>query len=229
MGVFLALDLFLFYVFFEVMLLPMYFLIAVWGGENREYAAVKFLLYTLFGSVFILVAILALYFWPGDAGLGRVRRAARSTWCAVTGAAGDRLLRAVGAGLGLPPAAGRVRGEAPLVPVPHLAARRPRRGPDADQHDPGRRPAQGRRLRPGPARLATGPGRGAEDSAAWPSPLGVVSILYGALLAMAQTDFKKLVAYSSVSHMGYVTARDGRAAGGADARSTPSASTARCS
>src|SRR3954471_23148077 len=66
MGVFLALDLFLFYVFFEVMLLPMDFLIAVWGGENREYAAIKFLLYTLFGSVFILVAILALYFWPGD-------------------------------------------------------------------------------------------------------------------------------------------------------------------
>src|SRR5215213_928616 len=63
MGVFLALDLFLFYVFFEVMLLPMYFLIAVWGGENREYAAIKFLLYTLFGSVFILVAILILYFW----------------------------------------------------------------------------------------------------------------------------------------------------------------------
>ena len=58
MGVFLALDMFLFYVFFEVMLLPMYFLIAIWGGENREYAAIKFLLYTLFGSVFILTAIL---------------------------------------------------------------------------------------------------------------------------------------------------------------------------
>ena len=67
MGVFLSLDLFLFYVFFEVMLLPMYFLIAIWGGDNREYAAIKFLLYTLFGSVFILVAILILYFWPGDA------------------------------------------------------------------------------------------------------------------------------------------------------------------
>src|SRR6185312_6763933 len=67
MGVFISLDLFLFYVFFEIMLLPMYFLIAIWGGENREYAAIKFLLYTLFGSVFILVAILILYFWPGDA------------------------------------------------------------------------------------------------------------------------------------------------------------------
>lgn len=67
MGVFVALDLFLFYVFFEIMLLPMYFLIAIWGGENREYAAIKFLLFTLFGSVFILVSILILYFWPGDA------------------------------------------------------------------------------------------------------------------------------------------------------------------
>src|SRR5262245_21553082 len=65
MGVFISLDLFLFYVFFEVMLLPMYFLIAIWGGDNREYAAIKFLLYTLFGSVFILVAVLTLYFWPG--------------------------------------------------------------------------------------------------------------------------------------------------------------------
>ena len=62
-GVFISLDLFLFYVFFEVMLLPMYFLIAIWGGPRREYAAIKFLLYTLFGSVFILVAILILYFW----------------------------------------------------------------------------------------------------------------------------------------------------------------------
>ena len=66
-GVFLSLDLFLFYVFFEVMLLPMYFLIGIWGGPRREYAAIKFLLYTLFGSVFILVAILILYFYAGDA------------------------------------------------------------------------------------------------------------------------------------------------------------------
>ena len=66
MGVFVSLDLFLFYVFFEVMLLPMYFLIGIWGGGNREYAAIKFLLFTLFGSVFILVAVLILYFWPGD-------------------------------------------------------------------------------------------------------------------------------------------------------------------
>jgi NADH-quinone oxidoreductase subunit M len=77
-GVFLSLDLFLFYVFFEVMLLPMYFLIAIWGGPRREYAAIKFLLYTLFGSVFILVAILIIYFWPGTPSVWP-SRATRST------------------------------------------------------------------------------------------------------------------------------------------------------
>jgi NADH-quinone oxidoreductase subunit M len=61
-GVFCALDVFLFYVFWEVMLVPMYFLIGIWGGENRLYAAIKFFLYTLAGSVVMLVAILALYF-----------------------------------------------------------------------------------------------------------------------------------------------------------------------
>ncbi|MEK6235347.1 MAG: proton-conducting transporter membrane subunit, partial [Planctomycetales bacterium] len=62
LGVFMSLDLFLFYVFWEVMLLPMYFLIGVWGGPRKEYAAIKFFLYTLFGSILMLVAILMLYF-----------------------------------------------------------------------------------------------------------------------------------------------------------------------
>jgi NADH-quinone oxidoreductase subunit M len=62
MGVFVALDFFLFYIFWEVMLLPMYFLIGIWGGPRKEYAAIKFFLYTLFGSVLMLLAILALYF-----------------------------------------------------------------------------------------------------------------------------------------------------------------------
>src|SRR5215467_3824903 len=62
MGVFCALDFFLFYVFWEVMLLPMYFLIGIWGGPRREYAAIKFFLYTLFGSVLMLLALIALYY-----------------------------------------------------------------------------------------------------------------------------------------------------------------------
>ena len=63
MGVFLSLDFFLFYIFWEVMLLPMYFLIGMWGGPQRHYAAIKFFLYTLFGSVFMLLGMLALYFY----------------------------------------------------------------------------------------------------------------------------------------------------------------------
>src|SRR4029079_2929375 len=62
LGTFFALDFFLFYIFWEVMLLPMYFLIGVWGGPRREYAAIKFFLYTLLGSVFILIALLGFYF-----------------------------------------------------------------------------------------------------------------------------------------------------------------------
>src|SRR5215831_6859461 len=62
LGVFASLDFFLFYVFWEVMLLPMYFLIGVWGGPRKEYAAIKFFLYTLFGSVLMLIAIIGLYF-----------------------------------------------------------------------------------------------------------------------------------------------------------------------
>ncbi len=65
MGVFVALDFFLFYVFWEVMLVPMYFLIGVWGGRARIYAAIKFFLYTMVGSVLMLVAIIALYFLNG--------------------------------------------------------------------------------------------------------------------------------------------------------------------
>src|SRR5258708_19447397 len=61
MGVFVSLDFFLFYIFWEVMLLPMYFLIGIWGGPRREYAAIKFFLYTLLASVLILLAMLALY------------------------------------------------------------------------------------------------------------------------------------------------------------------------
>ena len=86
-GVFVSLDLFLFYVFWEVMLVPMYFLIGVWGGERRIYAAMKFVLYTMIGSVLMLVAIIALYFmhgnatqeftfsYPDDPGCARVRNA----------------------------------------------------------------------------------------------------------------------------------------------------------
>lgn len=208
MGVFLALDMFLFFVFFEVMLLPMYFLIAIWGGDNREYAAIKFLLYTLFGSALILVAILMLYFWTGDAG-------ASVRGVPYTAHSFDAMLVAEAAGttnyygqwvqtivfgllfLGF------------LVKLPSF----PFHTWLPDAHVQAPTPISmilaGVLLKIGGyglVRLAwpLAPA-GAYEWAPFAAGLGVFSIIYGALAAMAQTDFKKLVAYSSVSHMGYVT------------------------
>jgi len=203
-GVFLALDLFLFYVFFEVMLLPMYFLIALWGGENREYAAIKFLLYTLFGSVFILVAILILYFWTGDAPAGDFRGGSfdivkLTAIASTTGYYGRWIqdwvfvLFLVGFLVKLPSFPFHT-----WLPDAHVQAPTPISMILA-----------GVLLKIGGygmIRLAwpLAPA-GALDWSYVVAALGVFSILYGALAAMAQTDFKKLVAYSSISHMGYVT------------------------
>jgi NADH-quinone oxidoreductase subunit M len=204
MGVFISLDLFLFYVFFEVMLLPMYFLIGIWGGPNREYAAIKFLLYTLFGSVFILVAILILYFWPGNATAGgfqahsfdlvQLTNIATETsyygrgvqWWVFT-------LFFIGFIIKLPAFPFHT-----WLPDAHVEAPTPISMILA-----------GILLKIGGyglIRLAwpLAPA-GAYDSSGFVATLGVFCILYGALVAMAQTDFKKLVAYSSVSHMGFVT------------------------
>ena len=205
-GVFLALDLVLFYVFFEVMLLPMYFLIALWGGERREYAALKFLLYTLFGSVFILVAILVLFYWPGEvpalAGgylAHTFDMTAIATAAATSGYYGPGiqgwvfLLFFVGFAVKLPSFPFHT-----WLPDAHVEAPTPISMILA-----------GVLLKVGGyglVRLAWP--LAPAGAAAWAYPvaaLGVFGILYGALAAMAQTDFKKLVAYSSISHMGYVT------------------------
>lgn len=204
MGVFLSLDLFLFYVFFEVMLLPMYFLIAVWGGENREYAAIKFLLYTLFGSVFILTAVLTLYFWTGDEAIkgftGHSFDIIQLTQIATETGYYGRWVQGVVFILFL---------VGFLVKLPSF----PFHTWLPDAHVQAPTPISmilaGVLLKIGGyglVRLAwpLAPA-GAYDWSYFVAGLGVFSILYGALVAMAQTDFKKLVAYSSVSHMGYVT------------------------
>ena len=215
MGVFVSLDLFLFYVFFEVMLLPMYFLIGIWGGPDREYAAIKFLLYTLFGSVFILVAVLILFFWPGDTtsalslynATGQVQPFTGHSFDIVeltgvatkTGYYGRSIqswvfvLFLIGFLIKLPSFPFHT-----WLPDAHVEAPTPISMILA-----------GILLKIGGyglIRLAwpLAP-LGAHDWAYFVAALGVFSILYGALVAMAQTDFKKLVAYSSVSHMGYVT------------------------
>jgi NADH-quinone oxidoreductase subunit M len=204
LGVFISLDLFLFYVFFEVMLLPMYFLIGIWGGPRREYAAIKFLLYTLFGSVFILVAILILYFWQSQravAGFSAhsfdavllAKIASETSYYSRSVQGWVFLLFFIGFIVKLPSFPFHT-----WLPDAHVEAPTPISMILA-----------GILLKIGGyglIRLAwpLAPA-GAYDWSMWVAVLGVFSILYGALVAMAQTDFKKLVAYSSVSHMGYVT------------------------
>ena len=193
-GVFLSLDLFLFYVFWDAMLIPMYFLIGVWGYERRIYAAVKFILYTIAGSVLMLVAIIT---------LATLHRAA-------TGSYSFDLLKlydmpiapAVQAWLFLAFAIAFAI-KVPLFPF-HTWL------PDAHVEAPtaGSVILAGVLLKMGTygfVRFAFPlfPSA-AETFAPWLATLAVIGIVYGALVAMVQPDMKKLVAYSSVSHLGFV-------------------------
>nr|MBN2278625.1 NADH-quinone oxidoreductase subunit M [candidate division Zixibacteria bacterium] len=192
MGVFCALDFFLFYVFWEVMLVPMYFLIGVWGGPRKEYAAIKFFLYTLFGSIFMLVAILILYFTstPHTLNIPELVNT-------VPGFLGRSLQMVcfvfffVGFAIKVP-----VWPFHTWLPDAHVEA------PTAVSVI-----LAGVLLKMGTYGMLR---------ISWPmfpemvryfsipiALLGLIAIIYGALVSMAQKDLKKLVAYSSVSHMGY--------------------------
>ena len=167
LGVFCALDMFLFYVFWEVMLVPMYFLIGIWGGARRLYAAIKFFLYTLAGSVVMLLGILALYFHsrklPGfeKTGTFDVVR-----WYEMGVPAGAAVLVLPGLLPGL-------RHQGADVPVPHLAPRRPRGGAHRGLGHPRRRPPEDGDLRIHPLLPAPLPpghaGSGAVDGRRFPS------------------------------------------------------------
>lgn len=196
-GVFAALDLFLFYVFWEAMLIPMYFIIGIWGGQERIYAAVKFFLFTLFGSLLMLVAILALGYaastMPGGSfttdllrlyEVGPAIPAATQLWMFLAFALSFAI-------------------KVPLFPL-HTWL------PDAHVQAPtaGSVLLAGVLLKMGTYGfvrfcLPLFPDA-AVTAAPWMSVLAVVGIVYGGLVAMVQADMKKLVAYSSVAHLGFV-------------------------
>jgi NADH-quinone oxidoreductase subunit M len=193
-GVFVSLDLFLFYVFWDAMLIPMYFLIGIWGYDRRIYAAVKFILYTMAGSVLMLVAILGLA-WMHQQATGAYSFDLLALYALdVSDAAQFWFFLAFALAFAI---------KVPLFPF-HTWL------PDAHVEAPtaGSIILAGVLLKMGTYGLVRFAFPLFPEAAAYFAPfiavLAVVGIVYGALVAMVQPDMKKLVAYSSVSHLGFV-------------------------
>ena len=200
-GVFCALDFFLFYVFWELMLLPMYFLIGVWGGPNKEYAAIKFFLFTLVGSVLMLIVMLVFYFGSVEptTGLHSFDLTILADQAVHQDLLKDTTIRwlcYLGLFIGFAI-------KIPLVPF-HTWL------PDAHVEAPTAISVilAGVLLKMGTYGILRISYPVLPDMARafalYAAIFGLVSIIYGALCAMAQTDLKKLIAYSSISHMGFV-------------------------
>ncbi|MBZ0264471.1 NADH-quinone oxidoreductase subunit M [bacterium] len=195
LGTFLSLDLFLFYIFWEVMLIPMYFLIGIWGGVERIYAAVKFFIYTMVGSLLMLVGILWIYFNTTVPGIGHTFDYTQILRYADFGAQAQLWLFAAFA------LAFAIK--VPMFPF-HTWL------PDAHVQAPtaGSVILAGVLLKMGTygyIRFAMPMfPHGVETFKPLMLTLAVIGIIYGAMVSIVQTDMKKLVAYSSVSHLGFV-------------------------
>jgi NADH-quinone oxidoreductase subunit M len=193
MGVFVALDFFLFYIFWEVMLLPMYFLIGIWGGPRREYAAIKFFLYTLLGSVLILLAMLAFYYYGAAHTFDMTDLAANANGYSLVFQRIVWIALFIGFAIKIPAFPFHT-----WLPDAHVEA------PTAISVI-----LAGVLLKMGTygiLRVNYSILPAASHELAWIllGGVGTLNIVYGAMCAMGQSDFKKLVAYSSISHMGYV-------------------------
>ncbi len=190
MGTFLALDLFLFYVFWEVVLVPMYFLIGIWGGPRREYAAIKFFLYTLAGSLFMLLGILGVYFASSPHTFDMTQLVGMPRGLCFQ----KVVFLAFFLGFAI---------KVPIFPF-HTWL------PDAHVEAP--TPISvilaGVLLKMGTYGFFRFSYPLFPEATVWFQPamavLAILGIVYGGFVALAQTDFKKMVAYSSVSHMGFV-------------------------
>ena len=195
LGVFVSLDLFLFFVFWEAMLIPMYLIIGVWGGGNRIYAAVKFVLYTMVGSALMLVAILALYYQHGAAtGTYTFDLPTLARWVLPPGLAQNLMFLAFALAFAI---------KVPLFPF-HTWL------PDAHVEAPtaGSVILAGVLLKMGTYGFLRFCLPLFPDASYLFAPavftLAVIGIVYGAWVSTVQPDLKKLVAYSSVSHLGFV-------------------------
>ena len=208
MGVFVAMDMFLFYVFWEVMLLPMYFLIGIWGGARKEYAAIKFFLYTLAGSVLMLLAIIGLYYnGPTEVVNGQLTHTFNMVKMAQWGRAGGYMTAPLVLGLAFVKVAwvALFIGFAIKIPMFPFHTWLP------DAHVEAPTPISvilaGVLLKMGIYGILRINYAILPQATKWAATamavFGTINIVYAAFVCLAQKDLKRMIAYSSVSHMGF--------------------------